>query len=137
MCSWSTNVAFFIHSESTTSHTISSSERLLTRLFCIGVTLVGVPIDPTWGFLTDSLQLRSAWVPEQSVCVVLNTETSNQNATATLVSDVVLLLTMLVGLLRLSRNGMMSGFGQLLWKQVGGAASHLLCALICFLCERV
>jgi hypothetical protein len=47
----------------------------------------------------------------------MNTESSNQNAIATLVSDVVLLLTMLVGLLRLNRNGVMGGFGQLLWKQ--------------------
>jgi hypothetical protein len=52
----------------------------------------------------------------------MNTESSNQNAIATLVSDVVLLLTMLVGLLRLNRNGVMGGFGQLLWKQVCSAA---------------
>ncbi|KAN0141803.1 hypothetical protein V8E53_000265 [Lactarius tabidus] len=68
-------------------------------------------------FIHSVTLLHSAWVPEQSVCGVLNTESSNKNAIATLVSDVVLLLTMLVGLLRLSRNGMMSGFGQLLWKQ--------------------
>jgi hypothetical protein len=52
---------------------------------------------------------------------VLDTETSKKNAIATLVSDVVLLLTMLVGLLRLRQDGTMFGFGKLLWRQVGGA----------------
>ena len=39
---------------------------------------------------------------------------------AVLVSDVVLLLTMLVGLLRLHKNATLFGLGQLLWRQVGG-----------------
>jgi len=69
-------------------------------------------------FLIHSITiLRSAWVPEQSVCGVLNTDSSNKNALATLVSDVVLLVTMLVGLLRLRRKDIMSGFVHLLWKQ--------------------
>ena len=37
-----------------------------------------------------------------------------------LVSDVVLLLTMLVGLLRLHKNATQFALGQLLWRQVGG-----------------
>lgn len=64
-------------------------------------------------------------MPAQSVCVVLNTESSNENVTSTLVTDVVLLLTMLVGLLRLRLHGSMFGLGQLLWRQVGTGASPL------------
>ena len=59
-------------------------------------------------------------MPAQSTCVVLNTERSKDNIIATLVSDVVLVLTMLVGLLRLRKDGTLFGLGKLLWKQVGG-----------------
>ena len=62
-------------------------------------------------------------MPAQRVCGVLNTESSLQNVIATLVTDVVLLLTMLVGLLRLRRNGIVFGLGHLLWKQVGNTMS--------------
>ena len=47
---------------------------------------------------------------------------------ALLVSDVVLLLTMLVGLLRLRKDGTLFGLGKFLWKQVGGANSPSLIA---------
>ncbi|KAN0141808.1 hypothetical protein V8E53_000270 [Lactarius tabidus] len=62
-------------------------------------------------------QLYARWVPAQSYCEIQDTEKSNKNTIATLVSDVVLLLTMLAGLLRLRRDGTMLGMGQLLWKQ--------------------
>jgi hypothetical protein len=75
---------------------------------------------------TDRLQLHSTWVPAQSVCGVLNSESSNKNVVGTFITDVVLLLTMLVGLLRLRRRNIMFGFGQLLWKQVGNTASRRL-----------
>jgi hypothetical protein len=69
------------------------------------------------------LQLHAAWVPTQSVCVVLNTESTRKNVTATLVTDVVLLLTMLVGLLRMRLHGnSMFGLAEILWRQVGNAA---------------
>jgi hypothetical protein len=72
----------------------------------------------------DCLQVLSTWAPEQSVCVVLNTDIGVKNVITTLVSDVALLLTMLVGLLRLRRHGTVFALGQLLWKQVGNAASR-------------
>jgi hypothetical protein len=51
---------------------------------------------------------------------VLNPESSKLNITVLLVTDIVLLLTMLVGLLRLRSDGIGTfGIGQLLWKQVG------------------
>ncbi|KAN0141805.1 hypothetical protein V8E53_000267 [Lactarius tabidus] len=61
--------------------------------------------------------LHSAWVPEQRVCAVLNTDSSLQNILSTLATDVALLLTMLFGLLSLRRKGSMFSLGQLLWKQ--------------------
>ena len=67
-------------------------------------------------------------MPEQSACVVLNTDRSRDNMIALLVSDVVLLLTMLVGLLRLRKDGTLFGLGKFLWRQVGGANSPSLIA---------
>ena len=60
-------------------------------------------------------------MPEQTACVVLDTERSKDQIIALLVSDVVLLLTMLVGLLRLRKDGTLFGLGKLLWRQVSGA----------------
>ena len=65
-------------------------------------------------------------MPAQSVCVVLNTERTRNNVTATLVTDVVLLLTMLVGLLRMQLHGNMFALGKILWRQVGNEVSFLL-----------
>ena len=64
-----------------------------------------------------------------------NTESSKANIISVLVSDVVLLFTMLVGLLRLRQHGTIFGLGQLLWNQVGGATSRLLSSLISFPCK--
>ncbi|KAF8261249.1 hypothetical protein EI94DRAFT_821028 [Lactarius quietus] len=64
-------------------------------------------------------RLRVAWMPALSICEVLNTESSIQTVVTTLVTDVVLLLIMLVGLLRLRVRDTVTvfGLGQLLWKQ--------------------
>ncbi|KAN0141797.1 hypothetical protein V8E53_000259 [Lactarius tabidus] len=61
--------------------------------------------------------LRSTWEPVQSACIALNMESSKKAAIVGLVTDVVLLLTMLFGLLRLRLHGNMFGLGQLLWNQ--------------------
>jgi hypothetical protein len=74
--------------------------------------------------LMHFLKLYATWVPAQSYCEIQDTEKSNKNTIATLVSDMVLLLTMLVGLLRLRRDGTMLGMGQLLWKQVGNTVTR-------------
>jgi hypothetical protein len=51
---------------------------------------------------------------------VFNTDSSKYNITATLATDVTLLLIMLAGLFRIHlQGGGMSGLGHLLWKQVG------------------
>ncbi|KAI9454253.1 hypothetical protein BJY52DRAFT_766903 [Lactarius psammicola] len=62
-------------------------------------------------------QLRATWAPVQGVCAVLNIEKSKNNIIVTLVTDVVLCLTMLVGLLRLRQHGTMMGLWRLLWRQ--------------------
>ena len=64
---------------------------------------------------------------------MLNTERSKDNIIALLVSDVVLLLTMLVGLLRLRKDGTLFGLGKLLWKQVGDVHSPSLASLITYM----
>ncbi|KAI0298459.1 hypothetical protein B0F90DRAFT_1669045 [Multifurca ochricompacta] len=71
------------------------------------------------GFLIHGItQIRSTWVPVQNVCGVLNIQSSKNNIIATLVTDIVLLITMLVGLLRIRRRGgSLLGLGRLLWKQ--------------------
>ena len=73
-------------------------------------------------FPTHCLQLQAVWAPEQGVCQVLNIQTSEKSVLVILISDVVLLLMMLVGLLRLRIHGNMFGFRKLLWNQVGNAA---------------
>ncbi|KAN0141453.1 hypothetical protein V8E53_000698 [Lactarius tabidus] len=76
----------------------------------------------TWGtnvaFLIHNIALlRSAWEPVQSFCVVLNPERTKKAVIAGLITDVVLLLTMLIGLLRMRLHGTMFSLGQLLWNQ--------------------
>jgi hypothetical protein len=53
---------------------------------------------------------------------VLDTESGKKTIIAILVTDVVLLLTMLAGLVRMRLHGNMFGFAQILWRQVGIAA---------------
>lgn len=51
--------------------------------------------------------------------MVYNTESNKPNIIVTFIADIILLLIMLVGLLRIRRQGGGTfGLGQLLWKQV-------------------
>jgi hypothetical protein len=53
-------------------------------------------------------------------CLVANVETDKPNIIVMLISDIILLVTMLVGLLRLRRNGGgRFALASLLWEQVG------------------
>lgn len=66
-------------------------------------------------------QIRSGWNSEQSACVVLNVESNKLTLIVILATDVILLSTMFVGLLRLRlrcRGGETFELGRLLWKQV-------------------
>jgi hypothetical protein len=68
-------------------------------------------------------QLHSAWTPAQDSCAMLDTETTKHIIVITLVTDIVLLIIMLAGLLyqRPQCYGM-TGIGSLLLKQVGVGA---------------
>ena len=139
MCAWSANVAFLIHCKSTPSppHLFKGSSTNLPGFVLYRYLRREYFPPPAFGFQglsSECLQVLSTWASEQSVCVVLNTESGIKNIIVTLVSDVVLLLTMLVGLLRLRRHGTVFALGQLLWKQVGNAASCSHCLLI-FSCK--
>jgi len=64
------------------------------------------------------VRVRAEWSAFEQNCVVVNPESSKLNMTTTLANDIVLLLIMLVGLLRLRYHG--GGrfrLGSLLWKQ--------------------
>ena len=65
------------------------------------------------------MQLRSTWSDETGACDLLNPDTSKPNIISSLVTDVILLLIMLMGLLR-SRVGAIGAFGvgRMLWNQV-------------------
>jgi len=70
-------------------------------------------------FITQGIvRARSAWVSSRSSCTVINTEENKLNIIVTLALDMVLLLTMLAGLLRLRRDGSgRFGVARLLWIQ--------------------
>jgi hypothetical protein len=58
------------------------------------------------------------WSDESSSCVLTNMRTNKLNIIISLTSDVVLLLIMLVGLLRLRLEIAEFGLGRVLWNQV-------------------
>jgi len=75
-----------------------------------------------WGFRGPPihyLKIHATWAPTQNVCEVLYTSTKTFTSTIVtmLGADVVLLLTMLVGLIRLRQDGTMFGLVKFLWNQ--------------------
>jgi hypothetical protein len=90
ICAWSTNLAFFVHSKSPPSpaHIICSKGReSYVRVICIDIALVSIPIHPPRisGFrIYHCLQIHATWSPTQSVCDVLNTETTTKTMIALL-----------------------------------------------------
>ncbi len=66
------------------------------------------------------LQIRTEWEPLKKACVVTNIQICKASLIALFFADIILLLIMLIGLLRLRRHGGGSlELGRLLWKQVG------------------
>ena len=67
--------------------------------------------------------MRSRWVPAEGLCVSSNILSTKLNTITTLITDLLLLLIMLVGLLRLGlyESGV-SGLGRLMWRQVRSSA---------------
>jgi len=69
-------------------------------------------------FIQGVVRLRSAWAPRPGSCIDLNIQSNAVNLVVTIVIDIVLLLTMLVGLIRLRRGeGGMFALSKLLWNQ--------------------
>ena len=65
-------------------------------------------------------QLRSDWSAALPGCNTFNSHSSKLNIIFSTVTDVILLLTVLIGLIRLrSYGGGMFDMGRFLWKQVG------------------
>jgi len=63
-------------------------------------------------------RMRSSWDPILQECMVLNTEKNKSSVIGALISDIVLLLIVLIGLLRLLHGGGGTfALGRLLWKQ--------------------
>ncbi|KAF8492451.1 hypothetical protein F5888DRAFT_1891854, partial [Russula emetica] len=64
------------------------------------------------------LQLRATRHPILQICVILNSEEIKPTHVTTLITDTILLVTMLVGLFRLLTDSSSAfGLGRLLWKQ--------------------
>jgi hypothetical protein len=65
------------------------------------------------------MQLRSTWVDLAGTCILINPEITKPSIISSLVTDVVLLLIMLMGLLHSRmRKGGAFGVGRMLWNQV-------------------
>jgi hypothetical protein len=74
-------------------------------------------------------QIRSMWVPEAASCLLVtgNVQSAKANLISTLITDTVLLVIMLIGLLRLGFHERGTfGVGRLLWKQVGRIGTSIL-----------
>jgi hypothetical protein len=66
-----------------------------------------------------NLQIQSDWEPIHRGCVVLSSESNKVNIIVLVITDIVLLLTLLIGLLHWRGDGSSTfGIGRLLWKQV-------------------
>jgi hypothetical protein len=71
------------------------------------------------------LQTRPAWDPVSQNCIILNTEKHKPSIISTLITDIVLLLIVLIGLLPLLHDrGGSFALGRLLWKQVRSGRSR-------------
>ncbi|KAH9990095.1 hypothetical protein BJV77DRAFT_634846 [Russula vinacea] len=79
---------------------------------------MGIWITDNGVFIYGVSQLRSKWTPEDNACALLNVYTTKPAVIGSLFSDVVLLLIMLFGLLRLRcKGGGAFSMGRTLWKQ--------------------
>ena len=74
------------------------------------------------------LQLRATWDPTIQTCVILNSDAIKPTLIITVITDIILLVTMLVGLSPLITDSSCAfGLGRLLWKQVGWLVLPLPC----------
>jgi hypothetical protein len=77
--------------------------------------------------------MRATWAPEESTCMAVNIHSTKLNLIIALVTDIILLLIMLIGLLRLGFHETgVRGIGHLMWTQVGVSMRYLLVMLFPF-----
>jgi len=89
------------------------NKKKLVMAIAVGVWVINL------GFQIQNLvRLRAAWVPALSTCAISNAHSTKPNLISILTTDIVLLLTMLIGLLRLGfHESGVRGLGKLMWKQ--------------------
>ena len=69
--------------------------------------------------MLNTAQIHSAWIPVQNICSAPDLRSIKETFILIFITDFVLLVTMLIGLLRLRYHGAGThGLGLLLWKQV-------------------
>ncbi|KAF8496189.1 hypothetical protein F5888DRAFT_414485 [Russula emetica] len=91
---------------------IWNKERIVV-LIAMGLWLTDVAF-----LINGTVQIRCVWSDESNSCVLLNPQSNELNIISSLVTDVVLLLIMVVGLLRLRiGEGGAFGVGRVLWNQ--------------------
>ncbi|KAF8498240.1 hypothetical protein F5888DRAFT_233691 [Russula emetica] len=91
---------------------IWNREKIITSI------AVGVWVTDVAFLINGSVRVRESWSDELNTCVLLNPESIKPNIMGSLIADVVLLLIMLIGLLRLPFGaGDALGLERVLWKQ--------------------
>ncbi|KAF8487391.1 hypothetical protein DFH94DRAFT_25610 [Russula ochroleuca] len=117
---WSTFLAFFSYIAY-----LASSLLIVLRIIAIWnkakiifAIAMGIWIADNGIFIYGVSQLRSAWLPEENLCTLLNVDSTKPAIIGSFFSDIALLLIMLIGLLRLRREGGGAfALGRTLWKQ--------------------
>ena len=90
----------------------------------LGIARVNSQSRLLWTGRLIHLQLRATWEPPVRSCVVLNVEEFKPTLIINVITDTVLLVTMVAGLFRLRTNSSRTfGVVRLLWRQVGSACS--------------
>jgi len=104
---------------------IASSLLIVLRIIAIWnmaeviiVISLGIWVADILFALDGIVRLRSTWSPETNTCVPTNLESTKLSTFFILFADVVLLLIMLIGLIRMrSGGGGIFDLGRILWKQ--------------------
>ncbi|KAF8487392.1 hypothetical protein DFH94DRAFT_25666 [Russula ochroleuca] len=104
---------------------ISSSLLIVLRIIAIWnkakiifAIAMGIWIADNALFIFGVLRARSTWSPEELTCVLANVDSTKPAIIGSLVSDIALLLIMLIGFLRLRREGGGAfALGRTLWRQ--------------------
>ncbi|KAI0281972.1 hypothetical protein BGY98DRAFT_156449 [Russula aff. rugulosa BPL654] len=83
----------------------------------IVLTAMGLWLANVSFLIYGTAAIRCVWSDENHSCVLLNPQSNKLNVVVSLVSDTLLLLIMLVGLLRLRFQATKFGLGRILWNQ--------------------